>query len=449
VSDTEDTGTGEGVTPPASEVPAPLPAAETPAPALRPRGSNRHEAPEIVLNESGEVEPEVADELVEPTESVSPAASGPHTNDDGPATEAMSLRDIADMDNDGSANDDLANDGPATEDNADDGPATEAMSLQDIADVDDDSPATEAMSVQDVADVEDDDGQSTQAMSIAEVRAAKAVKEPLTEVFPRGGPVPRSGNATGTGTSSDGTGADGTASDGAASDGAADGSALDALFRDDQFQEHNDQGLMPLLPVAKPGARKPSPNSTRTPLTQAQKTMIWVAGGLVVVLFLIALYLLSFRVGEQTATREAAESVPTTTSQPVAPVDAVGPVDPGTHAWNELLGGECIDPFDSAWDTEFTVVECDDEHAAQMLVRAEIEADTPFPGVEPLASQVNTLCSAPEVLNFEVAGVVSDIQLTASFPADSAEWDAGDRTYYCFVERASGEPLPGDLALSA
>jgi hypothetical protein len=379
VSDTE------GTTPPQSDAPDP---------GLRPRGDRRYEAPETAVSPSGP-----ADAPIAPT--------------DGPATEAMTVQDVADVD--------------------DDGPATEAMSVQDVADVDNEGPATEAMTVQDVADV-DDDGPSTEAMSVEDVAAARAVKEPLTEVFPRGGPPPRGDTSTGD--------ADGG--------GAADGSAIDSLFRDDQFREHNDPGILPQLPPTLTSAARATPDgAARAPLTRNQKTLLWSAAGLIVVLFLIALYLLSFRVGEQTATREAAEAVPAATSQPAAPVDAVGPVDPGKHAWDELIGAECIDPFESAWDTEFTVVDCEDEHVAQMLTRAEIETDTPFPGVEPLASQISTLCSAPTVLNFDAAGAVSDIQLTASFPADSAEWDAGNRTYYCFVTRASGEPLPGDLAIGA
>jgi hypothetical protein len=383
VSDTE------GTTPPVPDVPVP---------GLRPRGDRRHEAPETAVSSSVPVD----------------ATDVPN---DGPATEAMSVQDRADVDNDG--------------------PATEAMSVQDRADVDNDGPATEAMSVQDVADV-DDDGPSTEAMSVEDVAAARAVKEPLTEVFPRGGPPP--GAARGTGSTGDADGGTGTD----------DGSAIDSLFRDDQFHEQDDPGILPQLPpTLTNAARKPTSGEPRAPLTRNQKTMLWSAAGLIVVLFLIALYLLSFRVGEQSATREAAAAVPAATSQPVAPADAVGPVDPGKYAWDELLGAECIDPFESAWDTEFTVVDCEDEHVAQMLTRAEIETDTPFPGVEPLASQISTLCSAPTVLNFDAAGVVSDIQLTASFPADSAEWDAGNRTYYCFVTRASGEPLPGDLAIGA
>jgi hypothetical protein len=50
------------------------------------------------------------------------------------------------------------------------------------------------------------------------------------------------------------------------------------------------------------------------------------------------------------------------------------------------------------------------------------------------------------VLNYGIAGGVADIRVSASYPASGAEWDAGARTYYCFITRESTEPLPGDLA---
>ncbi len=36
---------------------------------------------------------------------------------------------------------------------------------------------------------------------------------------------------------------------------------------------------------------------------------------------------------------------------------------------------------------------------------------------------------------------VLDLQVTASYAVDAADWDAGNRDYYCFVIHSSGEPL--------
>jgi hypothetical protein len=156
---------------------------------------------------------------------------------------------------------------------------------------------------------------------------------------------------------------------------------------------------------------------------------------------------LASRLGEQSVT---ANNSPEETAAPVettAPDLAGGPVAPGDYEWSELLGGECLQPFDSAWAEEFTVVECGAEHAAQLLLRGELsEAESvAYPGEEALAAEVAALCSAPEVLNYEAAGVMADIEISSSYPANSTDWDTGNRAYFCFVDRTSGEAIPADL----
>ena len=71
-----------------------------------------------------------------------------------------------------------------------------------------------------------------------------------------------------------------------------------------------------------------------------------------------------------------------------------------------------------------------------------------YPGVAALQTQINLLCSAPTVINFAAAGAYSDIQFTASYPATDKQWADGDRSYYCFVTRSSGEPLTGSVAVA-
>jgi hypothetical protein len=41
---------------------------------------------------------------------------------------------------------------------------------------------------------------------------------------------------------------------------------------------------------------------------------------------------------------------------------------------------------------------------------------------------------------------VNDLQVQAAFPVTEAQWAAGERTYYCFANRAGGEPLTGSIA---
>jgi len=53
------------------------------------------------------------------------------------------------------------------------------------------------------------------------------------------------------------------------------------------------------------------------------------------------------------------------------------------------------------------------------------------------------------VIDFEAAGAYADVQLQGSYPVTAEQWDAGDRYFYCFASRASGEPLTTSLAPAA
>ncbi len=139
-------------------------------------------------------------------------------------------------------------------------------------------------------------------------------------------------------------------------------------------------------------------------------------------------------------------ATPTPSETPVAAPTAPQPV--GVHAWNTLFGGECIDPFGSAWDEEFTVVDCAAPHAAQLVYRGTLPGDatTPFPGESEIASQMNLLCTAPGVIDVAAVSGVNDLQVQAAFPVTEEQWAAGERTYYCFANRAGGEPLTASIA---
>jgi hypothetical protein len=131
-------------------------------------------------------------------------------------------------------------------------------------------------------------------------------------------------------------------------------------------------------------------------------------------------------------------------------VDAAppGPLAPGVHDWNALHGGECLSGYSSPWELQFTVVDCSTEHNAQLVSKGAFPEDaaTPYPGEPALASRLNLLCTAPAVLNYAAAGELPDVQWQAAYPADDAQWTSGDRAYFCFYSRSSGQPLGGSLA---
>jgi hypothetical protein len=248
------------------------------------------------------------------------------------------------------------------------------------------------------------------------------------------------------------------------------GSGLDALFGDDRFQEY-DSSLGPdpsnspfqnrgrskeLVHVPGGDGTPPPPRGFGTP----QKILAGVGGGLLAVIALIALFLLGTRLPDVLGPAPAV-STPTPTPTPTMTALPVGPVEPGTYDWDELLGGECLEPYDAAegaWAEEYTVVDCAEPHGAQMVFRAwfpavadptdpEAEPQRPsFPGVEALQTQISLLCSAPGVVDLAAAGVYSDVQIQGSYPVTEEQWDA-DPSYYCFVSRSSGEPLTGSVAV--
>lgn len=133
----------------------------------------------------------------------------------------------------------------------------------------------------------------------------------------------------------------------------------------------------------------------------------------------------------------------------VAPVPA-GPAAAGVHPWTELGGGECLDPYTSPWEETFTVVDCAAPHTAQLIERASINADpaAEYPGEAAITAQLNLACTAPTALDLSAASAFTAIQWQASYPVTSEQWAAGQRDYFCFISRSSGEALTGSVAVA-
>jgi hypothetical protein len=248
-----------------------------------------------------------------------------------------------------------------------------------------------------------------------------------------------------------------------------DGSALDSLFGDDRFREYesalgpdpsnapfvNRSRSKELVRVEGGGdGAPPPPRQFGTP----QKILAGVGGGLLAILALIALFLLGTRLPDLLGPAPAV-STPTPTPTPTLTALPIGPVEPGEYAWDELLGGECLEPFDNAWQEDFTVVPCDEPHGGQLVDRAwfppEVvdpenpqvgKPDDPFPGVQELQTRMTLLCSAPGVVNLAAAGAFGDAQMQGAYPVTEEQWDA-DPSYYCFFSRSSGEPMTVDVAI--
>lgn len=225
--------------------------------------------------------------------------------------------------------------------------------------------------------------------------------------------------------------------------------ALDDLFGDNRFQDFSDEPFIAPLPLRQPAdsGDEIGPKPARAPIPRNQKILMWIAGGLVAALALVALFTLGTKLSGAVAPPAA---LPTPTPTETTPsVAAIGPVAPGEHRWDELLGGECIAPYQSAWQDSYVVVNCTTPHPAQMVLRGKFDdpASATYPGIDALQKRVPALCGSPTVINYAVAGTASDIQITASFAADETDWAAGNRTFYCFATRAAGATFASSIAI--
>ncbi|GAA1212517.1 septum formation family protein [Rhodoglobus aureus] len=223
-------------------------------------------------------------------------------------------------------------------------------------------------------------------------------------------------------------------------DESVDHDAVGALFGDEQFFEYEEQSRGALVPATISRPRAPRP-----PIPRGQLFAISIAAGLVAALALAALFLAGTRIGDSIAPAAVATLIPTDTAS-AAPT--VGPLPVGTYAWNELLGGECLEPFDSAWQDEYRVIECAQPHAAQLLTRGEFDdaVSAPYPEVDDLVARTNASCSTDKVINFAAAKSFADLELVASFAPTASDWDAGQRDYYCFATRTGDEVLTESVA---
>ena len=222
-------------------------------------------------------------------------------------------------------------------------------------------------------------------------------------------------------------------------------SAIDALFGESQFQEY-DASALPVQGIS--ALAETRPREPREPMGRPQKILLWVAGGLLAALALIGVFALGTKLDTIFPAAPAEVAPPKPTAVADAKPPAVGPVAVGNHAWNELLGTECIDPFPSAWEESYAVVDCAAPHAAQLVAHGYFgdEAYAPYPGLEALQSRINVVCTSQTAVDYPAASQFSDIQVSASYAATAEQWDAGERDYYCFVSRSSGEPLTASVA---
>lgn len=224
-------------------------------------------------------------------------------------------------------------------------------------------------------------------------------------------------------------------------------SGLDSLFAESQFREYVPEPPAPSV-VAAPRATIVVEEPPH--MTPAHRALLAVAGGLVALIALGALFFLGMRLAGVTESARSAPSHSASRSPTPAPtVLPPGPVANGPHRWDRLLGGECLAPYPGPWAQRYTVVDCATPHPAQLVLRGRFaDPATPgYPGAAALAAQLPALCSKPGVIGLAAASAYRDAQIETSYPVTSKQWDAGDHWYYCFVTRSSKGPLTGTVAV--
>ncbi len=243
-------------------------------------------------------------------------------------------------------------------------------------------------------------------------------------------------------------------------------SPIDSLFAETRFTDHDGEppvgatppGFLPLVGASASraaGASAPQGGVSRAALTKNQRLLFWIAGGVIAVLVLAVLFALGTRIGSARGPAGQASGSPTPT--PSSP--PTGPAAIGTHRWSDLRGGECVNPYTTAFAEQFTVVDCATAHPAQLVFRGTFPAPTSgspgsspsstafaYPGVDALQSQITLLCTAPGVIDLGTARAYTDLQLQAAYAATGDEWARGQHDYFCFVSRASGAPITGSVA---
>lgn len=109
--------------------------------------------------------------------------------------------------------------------------------------------------------------------------------------------------------------------------------------------------------------------------------------------------------------------------------------------------GDCLDGFDpAAEDTGATVVECEQEHNAQVL-HTEVLDDGPYPGDDGVLRQTQAACEGADLVDQDpVDEAEHALEVRMSHPTQSS-WGDGDRRATCTIERADGGDFTGSYVL--
>jgi HAE1 family hydrophobic/amphiphilic exporter-1 len=144
-------------------------------------------------------------------------------------------------------------------------------------------------------------------------------------------------------------------------------------------------------------------------------------------------------------------SVPTATTPtiPTLPTIEVDPRDPGVWSWDELNGGECIEPYADADQDSYTVVACSDPHTAQLVRVGDLRTDAGipvYPGDSAVGPVATGECYATGIIKASAYATYPTLLSDVRYPTSQTQWNKGDTFYYCFARNLDLSSITGSVA---
>ena len=198
--------------------------------------------------------------------------------------------------------------------------------------------------------------------------------------------------------------------------------------------------------MTEPATTPPRPRLTDTARGQNIFVSLWVLGTILALGLWVGSFLLGQAVGAD-GEPPGPEVVISEDSGPQFPVLGQPAKPPGSWAWDELRGGECLTGFSDSFAEVFQVVSCSSVHTAQ-LVHAELlsrDRGESYPGDTSVLAQARDVCDVRDLISREVAEEFSDLRTAYSYPVNQEQWDVGERGVYCFVYSEGGDSFRQSL----
>ena len=142
-------------------------------------------------------------------------------------------------------------------------------------------------------------------------------------------------------------------------------------------------------------------------------------------------------------------TAPTVPTIPTLPKIEVNPRSAGVWSWDELNGGECIEPYTDANQDSYTVVDCDTPHSAQLVRVGDVRTDAGipvYPGDSAIGPVAMGECFATGIIKASAYATYPTLSSDTRYPTSQTQWNKGDTFYYCFAHTNPISPITGSVA---